>query len=97
MGPAQVYTIFNANGSILKGIFFQLFLFLLQVLSISSRPEIWPPTGRLTPNNYLPPPRCRYEQETVYEDTLEEICTTENKEECKSEIVIREEEQVEVK
>jgi len=75
----------------------QVFCIFLHVLSISCRPEIWPPTGRLTPNNYLPPPQCRYEQEKVFEDTLEEICTTKDKEECKSELVTREEEQVEVK
>lgn len=74
----------------------KVFLVSLQVLYITGRPEIWPPTGKLSPNNYLPPPRCRYEQETVYEDTLEEICTTKDKKECKSELVTREEETVEV-
>ena len=67
------------------------FLLLSQA---SSYPEIWPPNGRLTPNNYLPPPKCRYEQETVYEEVLEEICTTITKEECKTEVIIIEEKQV---
>ena len=25
-------------------------------------PEIWPPDGRLRPNNYVPPPVCSYVQ-----------------------------------
>jgi hypothetical protein len=28
-------------------------------------PEIWPPDGRLKPNNYIPPPVCTYVQEEV--------------------------------
>ena len=27
-----------------------------------SLPEIWPPDGRLRPNNYVPPPVCSYVQ-----------------------------------
>jgi len=75
----------------------QVFLFCVHITCILGRPEIWPPTGKLSPNNYVPPPRCRYEQETVYEDALEEICTTKDKKECKSELVTREEERIEVK
>ena len=37
---------------------------------------------------------CRYEQETAYEDVLEEICTTKNKEKCKTEVINAEEKQV---
>jgi len=75
----------------------KMILFLVQVLCVTGRPEIWPPTGKLSPNNYLPPPRCRYESETIYEDTLEEICTTKDKKECKSELVTRDDERIEVK
>ena len=72
----------------------KVFFFLLLLSQASSHPEIWPQNGRLTPNNYLPPPKCRYEQETVYEDVLEEICTTKNKEKCKTEVINAEEKQV---
>ena len=30
-----------------------------------SLPEIWPPDGRLRPNNYVPPPVCSYVQVTL--------------------------------
>merc|ERR1711953_236111 len=53
--------------------------------------EIWPPFGHLTPNNYIPPPICTYEQERVYEDILEEICTTEDIKECETRLVTEEE------
>merc|ERR1711997_629090 len=53
--------------------------------------EIWPPFGHLTPNNYIPPPICTYEQERVYEDILEEVCTTEDVKECQTELVTEEE------
>ena len=36
----------------------------------------------------------RFEQETVYEDVMEQICTTENKEDCKTEVILTEEKQV---
>lgn len=49
--------------------------------------EIWPPHGHLTPNNYIPPPICTYEQEKVYEDILEEVCTTENVKNCSVQLV----------
>jgi len=78
---------------------FQFLVLLLVFLSVvvDARPEIWPPTGKLSPNNYIPPPRCRYEQETVLEDTIEEICTTKDKKECSSELVTKQTEKVEVK
>merc|ERR1712106_918465 len=69
----------SEQGMELQGFF--LFFFLSAVMSY---PEIWPPNGRLTANNYLPPPKCRYEQETVMEDLLEEVCTVVSKEECKN-------------
>ena len=53
--------------------------------------EIWPPFGHLTPNNYIPPPVCKYEQEKVYEDILEEVCTTEDVENCSVKIVAEQE------
>jgi len=62
-----------------------------------ARAEIWPPFGHLTPNNYIPPPICTYEQEKVYEDILEEVCTTEDIEECKMEIVTEGEHKTEVR
>jgi len=75
----------------------QIFLVVLHCTCLTGRPEIWPPTGKLSPNNYVPPPRCRYEQETIIEDALEEICTTKDKKVCKSELVRREEERIDVK
>ena len=75
--------------------YFQVYFFLLLLSQASSYPEIWPPNGHLTPNNYLPPPKCRYEQETVYEDVLEEICKTKTKDECKTEVISTEEKRLE--
>jgi len=70
-------------------------ILLLLLLSLaSSYPEIWPPNGRLTPNNYLPPPDCKYEHEEVFDDVLEETCTTIIKEECKNETVVTEEKKI---
>ena len=60
-------------------------MFFLLFLGVSIRAEIWPPFGHLTPNNYIPPPSCKYEQEKVYEDIIEEVCTTEEIEECEME------------
>ena len=56
---------------------------MIVLLGVSSHAEIWPPFGQLTPNNYIPPPSCKYEQERVYEDIIEEVCTTEEFKDCK--------------
>ena len=61
-------------------------MFVLVVITKASA-EIWPPFGHLTPNNYIPPPICSYEQEKVYEDILEEVCTTEDVKNCSVELV----------
>ena len=65
-------------------------MFVLVVITKASA-EIWPPFGHLTPNNYIPPPICSYEQEKVYEDILEEVCTTEDVKNCSVELVTEEE------
>merc|ERR1711892_536503 len=65
----------------------QGFLLFFCLSAVMSYPEIWPPNGRLTANKYLPPPECRYEQETVMEEVLEEVCTVVSKEECKNNTV----------
>merc|ERR1712024_374015 len=52
--------------------------------------EIWPPFGHLTPNHYIPPPVCTYQQEKVYEDILEEVCTTEDVQNCSVQVVSEE-------
>lgn len=62
---------------------------------VLSLPEIWPPDGRLRPNNYVPPPVCSYVQEEVEVAAVEETCTTKPVEECKEEEVNREEEREE--
>ena len=64
---------------------------LLLFLSPLALGEIWPPFGHLTPNNYIPPPICTYEQEKVYEDILEEVCTTEDVKNCSVKTVTEEE------
>jgi len=58
-------------------------------------PEIWPPDGRLRPNNYVPPPVCSYVQEEVEVPAVEETCTTKPVDECKEEEVKAEEEREE--
>lgn len=62
-----------------------------------AHPEIWPPDGRLNPNNYIPPPVCQYVQEVVEVAALEETCTTQPVEECNQELVQRKEERTETR
>jgi len=69
-------------------------LIVFQCLLAHVLAEIWPPFGKLTPNNYIPPPVCKYEQEQVYEDILEEVCSTENVENCTKILVESETESV---
>ena len=57
--------------------------------------EIWPPDGRLKPNNYIPPPVCQYVQEEVQVGAVEETCTTAPVEECGQQEVQRQEERTE--
>ena len=66
---------------------YQILVIMLLGIRANVWAEIWPPFGHLTPNNYIPPPICTYEQERVYEDILEEVCTTEDVKDCKVELV----------
>ena len=74
-------------------VYFKVIIHLFVVGLATVYAEIWPPFGHLTPNNYIPPPVCTYQQEKVYEDILEEVCTTEDVKNCSVQLV-KEQQQV---
>ena len=54
-------------------------LILMKILAATGRPDIWPPDGRLSPNNYEPPPVCVYKMVIVEEESVLETCATEER------------------
>ena len=72
-----------------------LLLLALPVPPAGAAPEIWPPNGKLKPNNYIPPPICKYVEEVVEVAAIEEVCTTSTEEECGEEEVERTEKKTE--
>jgi len=54
------------------------------IVEYKCRPEIWPPTGELKPNNYQSPPACRFVPSVVNTEVVEEKCITSSEEVCKS-------------
>jgi len=64
-----------------------VFILLFHLSVVMGRPEIWPPTGQLRPNDYAPPPLCKFVPTVIEEDTLEKRCRIEENRVCQDVVV----------